>query len=290
MHEGSISQKTRLLERELVGNLPILSLPSQNFHSRGQSPIQGIIAHCIGLDFDTALQVLRYGDVSTHYFIPQQSWGELYASSILLRDMCAELRISPEQYDSSEVPIIEFVPPVWSAWHAGVSHWCDWNQLPGCHRSLNHCTIGIEFHAPGYGQNGEDWFSFQPYTDAQISAGISLMHALCAAYGVSRTHVVAHSDVAVSRKTDPGPLFPWGLLYEHGGLGRMMDADAICSQFFAGDMTPAMLQEILWDLGYTKIPRNGVMDSLTWETFLAFSLHYAPRYWRKIRATRESCS
>jgi len=38
--------------------------------------------------------------------------------------------------------------------------------------------------------------------------------------------IVAHADIAPSRKSDPGPVFPWHQLYQNG-LGAWYESDAV---------------------------------------------------------------
>ena len=51
--------------------------------------------------------------------------------------------------------------------------------------------------------------------DAQIDALIPLLSEIKARYHVNRGNIVGHSDIAPTRKQDPGELFPWGRLARH---------------------------------------------------------------------------
>lgn len=83
------------------------------------------------------------------------------------------------------------------AWHAGVSQW---GELEG----LNQYSIGIELSHPGL----ED----VPYTEAQYAVLIPLLQDLLARHTIPPENVLAHSDIAPERKTDPGPMFDWSRL------------------------------------------------------------------------------
>ena len=97
--------------------------------------------------------------------------------------------------------LIQFVPFTQRAWHAGES------TFRGRSR-CNDFSIGIELE-------GEDE---TPYDERQYDELIDVVRALISAYPcVTSRELVAHSDVAAGRKTDPGPAFDWLRLYD--GLG-----------------------------------------------------------------------
>ena len=86
--------------------------------------------------------------------------------------------------------LIQFVPCLWRAWHAGPSSWCGRERC-------NDFSIGIELE-------GCDDMPFEP---PQYDTLAALTRALKARYPIA--HLVGHSDVAPGRKTDPGPHFDW---------------------------------------------------------------------------------
>ena len=85
------------------------------------------------------------------------------------------------------------------AWHAGKSHWRG-------HTDINSASIGVEIVNPGHE------FGYRPFPDAQIEALIPLVAAIKERHGITRGNVVGHSDIAPTRKRDPGELFPWARL------------------------------------------------------------------------------
>ena len=85
------------------------------------------------------------------------------------------------------------------AWHAGRSHWRG-------HTDINSSSVGIEIVNPGH-----DW-GYRPFPTVQIEALIGLVAGIKERHGVTRGNVVGHSDIAPTRKRDPGELFPWGRL------------------------------------------------------------------------------
>jgi len=88
------------------------------------------------------------------------------------------------------------------AWHAGPGRW-------GTITDVNSTSIGIELDNDGD----------SPYPPEQIAALLRLLDDLCKRHGIPRTQVIGHSDMAPTRKVDPGRWFPWQQLAE-AGFGR----------------------------------------------------------------------
>jgi AmpD protein len=89
--------------------------------------------------------------------------------------------------------LVQYVPLHERAWHAGVS------QYQG-RAACNDFSIGIELE-------GVDE---RPYEDAQYRELVSVTQALLGALpSLSKERIVAHSDIAPGRKTDPGAAFDW---------------------------------------------------------------------------------
>ena len=86
--------------------------------------------------------------------------------------------------------LLQFVPCVQRAWHAGESNWRGRSRC-------NDFSIGIELE----GADGV------PFEDAQYERLAGLARVLATDY--PGLHSVGHSDVAPGRKTDPGPCFDW---------------------------------------------------------------------------------
>ena len=85
------------------------------------------------------------------------------------------------------------------AWHAGRSQWRGTTDI-------NSASIGIEIVNPGHDHG------YHAFPDAQVDALIPLVAAIKERHGVTRGNVVGHSDIAPTRKRDPGELFPWAKL------------------------------------------------------------------------------
>ena len=94
--------------------------------------------------------------------------------------------------------IILLVPDLYIAWHAGRSYWKK-------DKLLNNNSIGIEITNPGH------QFNYKKFTNEQIKSIISLSRYLMFKYKIKSENVLGHSDIAPTRKKDPGEKFPWEL-------------------------------------------------------------------------------
>lgn len=105
----------------------------------------------------------------------------------------ADLQVSAHLLLRRDGSIIQYVPFTQRAWHAGVS----------CFQGRERCndySIGIELE-------GTDE---QAYEDIQYQVLQQLISLLAQTYpGIQPDRIVGHSDIAASRKTDPGPAFDW---------------------------------------------------------------------------------
>ena len=92
--------------------------------------------------------------------------------------------------------IINLVPDLYIAWHAGFSFWKNFN-------SLNKSSIGIEITNPGH------QFGYKKFSKKQINSLINLIKFLIKKYKINKKNIIGHSDIAPDRKKDPGEKFPW---------------------------------------------------------------------------------
>lgn len=116
------------------------------------------------------------------------------------------------------------------AWHAGDSFWAGENDV-------NSRSIGIELD-----NDGEE-----PFAQPEIDALLRLLADITARLQIPRTNIVGHTDVAPTRKDDPGVWFPWGALAEHG-FGLWYDAGPLPDPPPGFDPMAA-LRPIGYDLG-----------------------------------------
>ncbi|AMY70202.1 N-acetylmuramoyl-L-alanine amidase [Frigidibacter mobilis] len=91
--------------------------------------------------------------------------------------------------DGSAEPL---VPEPARAWHAGAGSW-------GGRSDVNSASIGIELANPGD----------RPFPEPQMASLERLLAEVMARWDISPAGVIAHSDMAPARKSDPGPRFDW---------------------------------------------------------------------------------
>ncbi|MCU6453873.1 N-acetylmuramoyl-L-alanine amidase [Sphingomonas sp. A2-49] len=111
-----------------------------------------------------------------------------------LRDPAA--KVSSHYLVEEDGTVCRLVAEDKRAWHAGRSHWRGITDV-------NAASIGIEIVNPGHE------FGYRPFTDEQIDALVPLVAAIKTRHAITRGNVVGHSDIAPTRKRDPGELFPW---------------------------------------------------------------------------------
>ncbi len=163
--------------------------------------------------------------------------------------------------------IVQCVPEERRAWHAGASSWAG-------ETDINSCSIGIEVVNPGHE------LGYRNFPLRQVAAVISLCRSIVTRRGpISPDRVLAHSDVAPSRKQDPGEKFPWSLLAE-SGIGnwvRPPPLDLEGEIVLLGDRGEAVerLQRMLADYGY-GIEVSGNFDEATRAVVAAFQRHFRP--------------
>lgn len=155
--------------------------PSPNFDARpGGERIDLLVLHNISLP---------PGEFGGGHV--QQLFGNrLAASAHPYFSAISGLRVSAHFLIERDGALSQFVSCDARAWHAGASRF---QRRARC----NDFSIGIELE-------GTD---FIPFTEAQYRVLDALVPALVRRYPLRAA--CGHSDIAVQRKTDPGPLFDW---------------------------------------------------------------------------------
>jgi N-acetylmuramoyl-L-alanine amidase len=163
--------------------------------------------------------------------------------------------------------IVQCVPEERRAWHAGVSAWAG-------ETDINSRSIGIEIVNPGHE------FGYRDFPLRQVAAVITLCKTIITRRGpIAADRILAHSDVAPSRKQDPGEKFPWGLLSEsdigHWVRAAPLDLDGITLSPGEHGEQVAKLQRTLRSYGY-GIEDTGSYDDATRDVVAAFQRHFRP--------------
>ena len=108
-------------------------------------------------------------------------------------------KVSAHYFIKKNGSILNLVPPIYEAWHAGKSSW------KGV-KSINKYSIGIEIQNSGHDNKYEN------FSQKQIISTKKLLKYLKNKYKVNSKNVLGHSDIAPDRKKDPGEKFPWKVL------------------------------------------------------------------------------
>jgi N-acetylmuramoyl-L-alanine amidase len=150
--------------------------PSPNFDSRNEQAIDMLVLHYTGMKT---------------------------AEDALARMCDAQAQVSAHYMVDVDGKIFSLVDEKMRAWHAGVSYWRG-------NTNINQRSIGIEIVNAGHE------FGYTPFPQAQMEAVANLCTQILARHDICAQNVVAHSDIAPTRKQDPGELFDWEFLAARG--------------------------------------------------------------------------
>ncbi len=156
--------------------------------------------------------------------------------------------------------VFRLVPEERRAWHAGEAFWRGSTDI-------NARSIGIELVNPGHE------FGYRSFPEAQMAALERLAADIVARHPIPPGNVVGHSDVAPTRKQDPGERFDWARLARAGvGLWPFTDLGTP-----SGPSEHAMgtVQELLRAFGY-GVAVTGGLDGPTMAAVEAFQRHFRP--------------
>jgi N-acetylmuramoyl-L-alanine amidase len=152
------------------------------------------------------------------------------------------------------------------AWHAGVASWAG-------ETDINSASIGIEIHNPGH------VLGYAEFPPEQMAAVRDLALDIIARHAIRPERVLGHSDVAPTRKIDPGEKFDWAWL-ARAGVGHWVEPAAPGDggeTYTPGDRGPqvAAIQAMLRAYGY-GLEATGEFDALTRLVVTAFQRHFRP--------------
>ncbi|VVN86313.1 N-acetylmuramoyl-L-alanine amidase [Pseudomonas fluorescens] len=237
----------------------MIPIDATTYRSRNgfNSRVRFLILHYTAGNFSSSVNALTGPEVSAHYLVPD---------------------ITDQSYlkaGHSDQAIFNLVDETQRAWHAGPSQW-------GSRSNLNDTSIGIEIVNVASFNQGK--FTFPPYHPKQITAIEALALNILERYpDITPTQVLGHSDIAIGRKSDPGPQFPWHALYLKG-IGAWFDdatRNAIQQQYVkSGIPARTELLKMFKTYGYDVSGVTGVPDEKIEQGFTqlvrAFQLHFRP--------------
>lgn len=129
-------------------------------------------------------------------FIILHYTGMKKESSALKRLFNENSKVSAHYFIKKNGDLINLVPDLYEAWHAGKS---TWKEI----KSLNKYSIGIEIHNSGHD------YKYEKFSSKQIITLKKLIKQLIKKYNIDLENILGHSDIAPQRKKDPGEKFPW---------------------------------------------------------------------------------
>jgi N-acetylmuramoyl-L-alanine amidase len=214
----------------------------RTFAAKGQSSrVKFVILHYTVIDTPKSLRTLTQEVVSSHYLVTDDASPIIYG-------LVDETRQSN---------------------HAGVSYWKNFTLLNGS-------SIGIEIVNPGFTEtaDGRIW---HPFPQAQVDKIIELLKDIVARHKVPPENILGHSDIAPTRKQDPGPMFPWDQLAKHGLVAWPDGAKVAAARTVYDQQLPEIpwFQQRLAAIGYA-VPQNGELDAATRAALVAFQMKYRP--------------
>lgn len=129
--------------------------------------------------------------------------GMWSAEDALARLCDAEAKVSAHYLIDEAGQVYALVDEGMRAWHAGVSSWAG-------EQDVNSRAIGIELANKGHD------LGYHDFPEAQMAALEELARDIVARHRIPAFRVLGHSDVAPTRKVDPGERFDWRRLARAG--------------------------------------------------------------------------
>ena len=120
-------------------------------------------------------------------------YTQMASAEAALERLCApEAQVSAHYLIGADGRLWQLVDETQRAWHAGAGSWCGRGDV-------NSRSIGIELDNDGD----------SPFAWPQIARLQELLTEVMQRWAIPPESVIAHSDMAPARKSDPGPRFDW---------------------------------------------------------------------------------
>ena len=151
-------------------------------------------------------------------------------------------KVSSHYFIKNNGEILNLVPDLYVAWHAGISQWQHY-------RLINKNSIGIEISNSGHD------YKYSKFNEKQIKSLLKLSKFLIKKYKIESKFILGHSDISPDRKKDPGEKFPWYYLSKSKiGLSHNLNLKKIHKM--RNNKITKIDQEIfiknLYEIGYSK--------------------------------------
>ncbi len=188
--------------------------------------------------------------------------GMVSAEAALARLCDRRSEVSSHYLIDASGRIHALVPESERAWHAGKSFWAG-------RRGINAASLGIELAHRGHlgGVPG--------YPEVQIEALEELLADICRRRGLGPGSVLGHSDIAPTRKRDPGEWFPWRRLAAKQ-LTAWVPAWQVQGVSSFGTAGPGRMVDALARIGYDT-GKGGFDTPAAQACFRAFQRRFRPR-------------
>ena len=235
-----------------IRNIGKFQVDSTSYVATGKNErVQFIILHYTATDNLGSIKELTSSRVSSHFLILDEDDNKIYS----------------------------LVPLEQRAWHAGAS------AFRG-RTNINDTSVGIEIVSDGiareYRADPNPYHPYDHYVDykpIQIEKAAQIIKYVAEKYNIPARNIVAHSDIAPSRKKDPGAKFPWKELYDKYNIGAWYD-ETDKQEFMDEEKFKATsIREIKDELrkyGY-EINRLDEWDKESKDVVYAFQLHFNPK-------------
>ena len=235
-----------------IGSMGKFKVDSDTYVSLGRNErIQFVVVHYTATNNEYSIKELISNRVSAHFLV----------------------------LDEDDNMIYNLVPLDQRAWHAGAS------SFRG-RTNLNDTSIGIEIVSDGIARDRRNdpnryppYDAYLEYKQIQIEKVDQIIKYVSARYNIPARNIVAHSDIAPSRKKDPGAKFPWKELYEKYDIGAWYnesDKQAFMNEEKFNATSISDIKEELRKYGY-EINRTNEWDRDSRDVVYAFQLHFNPK-------------
>ena len=182
--------------------------------------------------------------------------------SYAIKRLCdPKAKVSSHYFIRNNGKILNLVPDLYKAWHAGISCWKNYS-------SLNQHSIGIEINNPGH------YNTYKKFSLKQINSLIKLLKHLIKKYKINKSNVLGHSDISPDRKKDPGEKFPWKKLSKFN-LGQWYKDRILPVNIMNKKKRSYVFFKNLHKIGYRYFHLNK-RDQRDKFVIRAFQQHYCP--------------